>query len=56
MSLAIWFTPFNILLARLLTPREYGNFALAIASVKLISSALVLGIVPAVALCLLRKK
>ncbi|NJR16736.1 MAG: hypothetical protein HC785_14185 [Calothrix sp. CSU_2_0] len=56
LSLAIWFTPFNILLARLLTPREYGNFALAIASVKLISSALVLGIVPAVALCLLRKK
>jgi hypothetical protein len=56
LSLAIWFAPFNILLARVLTPSEYGQFAVAIATVKFISSALVLGIVPSVALCLLWKK
>ncbi|WP_143289222.1 hypothetical protein [Brunnivagina elsteri] len=56
LSLAIWFAPLNILFARILTPSEYGKFAVAIAFLRFISSALVLGIVPSVALCLLRKK
>jgi hypothetical protein len=56
LSLGIWFIPFDIFLARFLTISEYAKFSILIGIVKLISSALVLGIVPSFTLCLLRKK